>query len=288
MTPPSRLTSQTCRTARTGSLLAKPESSSASPRKQQKTKCNNKKASVPVTTSFEPIWSGRFDDVETVLVHTLILGTHPSIKSLEEQQYFGHPMNAFWWIAGDCLGFRRASCVSPSTGKPYAMARHLRYGLDRVLSYPEQQDELVRHGFALWDVVHQCRRPGSLDQDICEEEPNALREFAQQHRRTLKRIVFANGGTGCKIFIRHFSDWLGSGELKALSGHETSEKMFAKVIEREEKKQSSKPDAAKISLVVALGVSPAAARYSYIEKRDFWEKYVYRPGLEDFHATEYL
>jgi hypothetical protein len=28
-----------------------------------------------------------------------------------------------------------------------------------------------------------------------------------------------------------------------------------------------------------LTVSPAAARHSYSEKRDFWDEHVYRPGL---------
>jgi len=62
-----------------------------------------------------PLFSTRTEsfDVHTNSneIHTLILGTHPSIKSLEEQQYFAHPLNAFWWIAGDCLGFRRAAYV---------------------------------------------------------------------------------------------------------------------------------------------------------------------------------
>jgi len=33
-------------------------------------------------------------DKEYVPVHTLILGTHPSIQSLSKKQYYGHPMNA--------------------------------------------------------------------------------------------------------------------------------------------------------------------------------------------------
>eukprot|EP00310_Coccolithus_braarudii_P009059 CAMPEP_0183363474 /NCGR_PEP_ID=MMETSP0164_2-20130417/75331_1 /TAXON_ID=221442 /ORGANISM="Coccolithus pelagicus ssp braarudi, Strain PLY182g" /LENGTH=93 /DNA_ID=CAMNT_0025538579 /DNA_START=20 /DNA_END=298 /DNA_ORIENTATION=+ len=38
--------------------------------------------------------------------HTLILGTHPSQLSFAAAQYFANPANAFWWIAGDTLGFR--------------------------------------------------------------------------------------------------------------------------------------------------------------------------------------
>jgi double-stranded uracil-DNA glycosylase len=239
----------------------------------------------PLTTSFQPVWSGRWDDVQTIPVHTLILGTHPSIKSLQEQQYFGHEQNAFWWIAGDCLGFRRRTGVSPLTGKPYVIAKHLRYDPSRILSYQEQEKILVSHGFALWDIVGTCRRPGSLDQNIYDEQPNALWEFAQQHEASLKRIVFANGGTGCNIFKKHFREWLQSGELQALPGHEASEKAFYSVIARAEKTHlgaNMSNGRITINLICAISVSPAAARYSYVQKRDSWEEYVYQPGLLDF------
>jgi double-stranded uracil-DNA glycosylase len=280
-------------------FTSSPSNNSERGKKRRKSTHNNSssksakhKKSAPLTTSFQPVWSGRFDDVPNETpVHTLILGTHPSIKSFEEHQYFGHAQNAFWWIAGDCLGFRRAAGVSPSTGKPYAIATHVRYGHDQILSsYEEQQKVLVRHGFALWDIVGQCRRPGSLDQDIFDERPNQLRQFAEQHRRTLKRIVFANGGTGCAIFNKHFKEWLGSGELEALPGHDPSEKAFSKAIAREESRNnnigSGRTTDSKIQLFCAIGVSPAAASYSYVQKRESWEKYVYEPGLKDFEALQ--
>ena len=46
------------------------------------------------TLSFGAIWAGNFPSLvdQQIKVHTLILGTHPSIRSLKEEQYFGHPM----------------------------------------------------------------------------------------------------------------------------------------------------------------------------------------------------
>ena len=46
------------------------------------------------TLSFGAIWAGSFPSLvdHNVKVHTLILGTHPSIASLQQEQYFGHPM----------------------------------------------------------------------------------------------------------------------------------------------------------------------------------------------------
>jgi hypothetical protein len=67
------------------------------------------------TKSFEPAWWGNV--LATTIsalkkrkrdpsnqafppVHTLILGTHPSIVSLDRNEMYAHPQNAFWYIAG--------------------------------------------------------------------------------------------------------------------------------------------------------------------------------------------
>jgi G:T/U-mismatch repair DNA glycosylase len=246
-----------------------------------------------VTSSFEPLWSNRFTE-DLVPVHTLILGTHPSVASLSQEQYYGYIQNAFWWIAGDCLGFRRATAVSPSSGKPYKFADDLRYKDESdIIPYEKQIETLAMKGFAMWDVVGSCERPGSLDQDIRNEKPNDIRGFCQQHASTLRRIVLANGGTSSTLFTKHFRDWLESGELQALEGHDASEKAFGKAIlkgEGKRKKQGGESvteadsNTHKIALISALPVSPAAARYTYAEKRDFWETNVYKPGLDDHES----
>eukprot|EP00980_Cylindrotheca_fusiformis_P001343 scaffold338_cov116-Cylindrotheca_fusiformis.AAC.8 len=188
-----------------------------------------KKPKGPSTRSFDAVTADSFPSLEgaNIEIHTLVLGTHPSIKSLEESQYFGHPMNK---------------------------------------------------GFALWDIVQSCDRPGSLDQDITDDEPNDIREFCGAHP-SIRRIVFANGGTGCKFFKKHFKDWLDTGELIP-SSNKASQDAFKKWAV----KSASNTNA--IECIVALAVSPAAARFSYEEKRDFWEKFVYAPGLKDFEKSQ--
>ena len=136
------------------------------------------------TSSFQPLFTKKN------LVHTLILGTHPSIKSLSENQYFGHPMNAFWWIAGDCLGFRRSDGVSKSNGRTYKFVCDLNYGLDDIVSYEKQVETLLSKGFALWDIVATCERKGSLDADIKHEAPNDIRGFCEVHT-SIKRKLFS-------------------------------------------------------------------------------------------------
>jgi len=241
-----------------------------------------KKPKIERTHSFQPVWHGSLaessggsaEDMTPVTpVHTLVLGTHPSIASLSYSEYFGHSQNAFWWMAGDCLGFRRQLGVN-AQGKSYKLTQYLRYDESHVLSYEEQLQLFTSKGFALWDIIKSCEREGSLDQDIKKEEPNEIRKFCQAHK-SVRRIVIANGGTGCTMFNRHFKDWWLSGELKPGSNAESK-----KAFDKHAKKTDNFRDAT-IEVISALPVSPAAAKYSYEEKREFWQNYVYDEGLRD-------
>jgi hypoxanthine-DNA glycosylase len=77
----------------------------------------------------------------------LILGSMPGQKSLAEQQYYAHPRNAFWPIIGALLD------------------------IDPALPYRQRLELLRSRRVALWDVAHQCVRPGSMDHAI---EPDSV------------------------------------------------------------------------------------------------------------------
>jgi TDG/mug DNA glycosylase family protein len=227
-----------------------------------------------------------------VPVHTLVVGTHPSIVSLAESQYFGHSQNAFWWIAGDCLGFRRASGISESTGKTFKLCDDVRYGTDRILNYQDQVLCFSGKGMALWDVVASCHRPGSLDQDISNAKPNEIKHFVCEQFPSVKRIVLANGGTGCKMFLKLFKEWWNdeNGDVILVPG-ENPESLaaFSKYAGRRDKyldggsnNDSDEGGKRVVECISALAVSPAAAKYSYKEKRDHWEKHVYQPAMKDY------
>lgn len=110
---------------------------------------------------------------------TLILGSIPSVKSLEEQQYYGHPRNAFWDIIGDLLGF------------------------DRSLDYSIRKQKLIENKIALWDVLANCERVGSLDSAIksATAVTNDFSSFFAEH--TLMKKVFFNGRIAEKEFKKH-------------------------------------------------------------------------------------
>ena len=85
----------------------------------------------------------------------------------------------------------------------------------------------------------------------------------------------ANGGTQCNIFNRHFKDWWESGALRP-GGNQQSIQAFKKFA-----KMTNNFEDAWIECICAPSVSPAAAKMKYDEKRDFYEKYCYQPGLLD-------
>ncbi len=107
----------------------------------------------------------------------LILGSFPSVKSLERGEYYGHGQNQFWTLLGLILG------------------------LDPSAPYTERVSRLEHAGIALWDVIAACEREGSLDQDIRAELPNPLAEYIHL-RPTIGRIAL-NGGKAAASFITH-------------------------------------------------------------------------------------
>ncbi len=72
----------------------------------------------------------------------LILGSMPSERSLEKQQYYAHPRNAFWFIMQELLA------IPANT------------------AYQDKVRIVMDVGIVLWDVLQSCERKGSLDASI--------------------------------------------------------------------------------------------------------------------------
>lgn len=108
----------------------------------------------------------------------LILGSMPGTASLAAGEYYAHPRNAFWSIIEAVFGIRR--------DRPYA----------------QRCRQLVGHGVAVWDVLAQCRRPGSLDASIERDSMvvNDFDGFLAAHPG-VARICF-NGATAEQVFRR--------------------------------------------------------------------------------------
>ena len=104
----------------------------------------------------------------------LILGSLPGEASLAAQRYYAHPQNQFWRLLGSAIGEELA-------GTPY----------ERRLC------RLAERRIALWDVVGEARRQGSLDGAIRGATANRLTEFVNSHPR-LEAIAF-NGKTAARL-----------------------------------------------------------------------------------------
>jgi hypoxanthine-DNA glycosylase len=123
----------------------------------------------------------------------LILGSFPSEKSLDTGQYYANARNQFWRLSGSILGF------------------------DTELPYPQRTSAVTGHGLALWDVVHSCRRAGSLDSKIDRKSLviNDFDVFLSSYP-TIER-VYVNGLIAFELLGRQYAG-LSATRLPSSSG----------------------------------------------------------------------
>ena len=114
---------------------------------------------------FGPLFSGNS--------RVLILGSFPSVKSREQQFFYGHPQNRFW--------------------KVLAALYH-----QEVPATVEQKKELIlANGLALWDSIGSCVITGSSDASIREVRANDL-SIILDHSQIRK--IFCNGKTSWQMY----------------------------------------------------------------------------------------
>ena len=118
---------------------------------------------------FEPV----FDENSKVLV----LGTLPSVKSRENNFYYGHPQNRFWkLIAALC-----DEDIVPQT-------------------IEEKRKILLKHHIAVWDVISECDIIGSSDSSIKNVVPADLSVILDN--TDIDRI-YANGGKAYELYMKY-------------------------------------------------------------------------------------
>jgi hypoxanthine-DNA glycosylase len=124
----------------------------------------------------------------------LILGSFPSERSLVANEYYANRRNQFWPLLGAVFGF------------------------DADMRYAQRMDAVVRHGVALWDVVHSCRRAGSMDAKI-DRKTLVVNDFgALLAANPGIQRVFVNGLTAFELFERYVQTALPAVRLPSSSG----------------------------------------------------------------------
>ncbi|NOY66630.1 MAG: DNA-deoxyinosine glycosylase [Gammaproteobacteria bacterium] len=120
-----------------------------------------------------------FPPVATRESRILILGSMPGIRSLEENQYYAHKQNSFWIII-EAL-----------------------FGINSALEYEQRIRLVSEHGIAVWDVLKECIREGSLDSSIeaGSVHANDFELFLQQHKKI--KCIFFNGARAEQEYKKH-------------------------------------------------------------------------------------
>jgi len=121
-----------------------------------------------ITHPFPPLFDGDSK--------ILILGSFPSVKSREQQFFYGHPQNRFWRVLAQIFEAETPASVS-----------------DKKLF-------LHKHHIALWDVLAACDISGSADSTIKNAIPNDISPILQG--ADICRI-FVNGKTAEKYYKKY-------------------------------------------------------------------------------------
>lgn len=139
------------------------------PPDSEKTDCSEKSSAYQhVTHCFAPVYNEQS--------RVLILGTFPSVKSRQQQFFYGHPQNRFW--------------------KLLAMLTNT----DIPSSIEEKKTLLLNNKIAIWDVIESCDIIGSSDSSIRNVVPCDIRRVLNQ---APIEAVFGNGAKACSLYERY-------------------------------------------------------------------------------------
>lgn len=106
----------------------------------------------------------------------LILGSFPSVKSREQEFFYGHPQNRFWKVISKIFCETEPNTVD------------------------EKRKLILENNLALWDVIAECEIIGSSDLSIKNVVPNDISSLI---KKTNIKKIFTNGKTAEKYYIKY-------------------------------------------------------------------------------------
>lgn len=117
----------------------------------------------------------------------LILGSFPSVKSREQNFFYGHPQNRFWRVVSELLDEALPQTV------------------------PEKRKMLLSHHIALWDTIASCTVTGSSDASIKDVVPNDLSKILEAADI---RQIYCNGMTSWSLYEKYIRPVTGRSAVK--------------------------------------------------------------------------
>ncbi len=112
----------------------------------------------------------------------LILGSFPSVKSREQNFFYGHPQNRFWKV------------VSAVFEQPLP------------LTIEEKKQLILGSGLALWDSIASCEITGSSDSSIRNARANDIRIILDSCN--IERI-YCNGRKSHELYKKYIEPQTG-------------------------------------------------------------------------------
>ena len=106
----------------------------------------------------------------------LLLGSFPSVKSREQNFFYGHPQNRFWKVIAAL------------------------YGEDVPVTIEDKKALILNNGLALWDTIASCEITGSSDASIRSAMPNDLSIITDNC--DIQRI-YCNGKKSYELYRRY-------------------------------------------------------------------------------------
>ena len=132
-----------------------------------------------VTHTFEPVFNKDS--------RILILGSFPSVKSRENNFYYGHPQNRFWKVLAQI------------------------FEKDVPQSIEEKKAFLLEHHIAVWDVIESCTIIGSSDSSIKDVVVN---DFSMVLENSRIEKIFVNGGKAYELYRKYAEKETGISAIK--------------------------------------------------------------------------
>lgn len=132
----------------------------------------------------------------------LILGSFPSVKSRENNFYYGHPQNRFWKVLANILEVEIPETIE------------------------EKKTMLLEHKIAFWDVIASCTILGSSDTSIKDVVVN---DFTEILKNTKIERIYVNGTKAYELYHKYAEPKTG---IKAVKLPSTSPANAAWSLER--------------------------------------------------------
>ncbi len=127
-----------------------------------------KQEEVRVYHEFGPLYDAKSE--------ILIMGSFPSVKSREQQFYYGHPQNRFWKVLAAL------------------------YDVKPLQTIDEKKAFLLEHHIALWDVIESCVITGSSDSSIREVKVNDIAGIVSKSNI---HSIYANGTKAYELYTKY-------------------------------------------------------------------------------------